>query len=138
MPGCEPWFDIDFINKLNSGEIKMWEYNSNVFNPTETAIFRNDPFRRATGNRSDPQYIKFRKFLKCQAMQHTSTIYHPVGTARMGPATDKRSVVDSKLRVLGVQGVRIADASIMPEIVSGNTNAPSIMIGEKVSYNINN
>ena len=133
MPGCEPWFDLEFIQKLNNGTIKMWEYNSNLFNPTETAIYRSAPFR-ATGNRTDPQYIKFRKFLKCQAMQHTSTIYHPVGTARMGPANDRRSVVDNKLRVLGgIQGVRVADASIMPTIISGNTNAPSIMIGEKVS-----
>lgn len=52
----------------------------------------------------------------------------------MGPAGDPRSVVDNKLRLLGgVQGVRVADASIMPTIISGNTNAPSIMIGERVS-----
>lgn len=85
----------------------MWEYNSNVFNPTETALFKSGP--RPMRNRSNPEYIKFRKFLKCQAMQHTNTIYHPVGTARMGPANDRRSVVDNKLRVLGgIQGVRVA------------------------------
>ncbi|WP_187431060.1 GMC family oxidoreductase [Roseobacter fucihabitans] len=65
------------------------------------------------------------------ARNNTASIYHPTGTCKMG--NGEECVVDAQLKVHGIQGLRVADCSIMPEIVSGNTNAPAIMIGEKAS-----
>jgi choline dehydrogenase-like flavoprotein len=62
-----------------------------------------------------------------------TTIFHPVGTAKMGRPDDPLAVVDSRLRVIGVPGLRVVDASVMPRIVSGNTAAPTMMIAERAS-----
>lgn len=81
-------------------------------------------FRPDTSVTSDEEILEW--------VRNTSTtIYHPTGTCKMG--SDKMAVVDARLRVHGITGLRIADCSIMPEIVSGNTNAPAMMIGEKIS-----
>ena len=60
-----------------------------------------------------------------------TTIFHPVGTAKMGLTSDPNAVTDARLRVLGIEGLRVIDASVMPTITSGNTNAPTMMIAEK-------
>ena len=62
-----------------------------------------------------------------------TTIFHPVGTCRMGRADDGDAVVDPELRVRGVAGLRIADASVMPTITSGNTNSPTLMMAERAA-----
>lgn len=73
------------------------------------------------------------KYWRCSLKHMVSTTYHPTSTCKMGPPSDPSAVVDSRLKVHGVQGLRVVDASVMPNIVSGNTNAPSIMIGERAS-----
>lgn len=73
------------------------------------------------------------EYLECYVRHMTTTLFHPVGTARMGNAAvgPEASVVDAELRVHGVRNLRVVDASVMPDIVSGNTNAATIMIAEK-------
>lgn len=68
--------------------------------------------------------------------EHVESAYHPCGTARMGRASDPMAVVDSECRVIGVQGLRVADSSIFPQVTNGNLNGPSIMTGEKAADHI--
>ena len=67
------------------------------------------------------------------ARNTAGTIFHPSGTTKMGPATDPSAVVDAELRVHGCEGLRVVDCGVMPTLVSGNTNAPVVMIAEKAA-----
>lgn len=83
-------------------------------------------YRPQAGVQSDDEILAF-----CR--QYATTIFHPSGTARMGPASDPGAVVDARLRVHGITGLRVVDCAIMPTLVSGNTNVPTIMIAEKAA-----
>jgi choline dehydrogenase-like flavoprotein len=87
------------------------------------APYRGRPLRHA-GIETDAQ-------IEQTLRERSDTIYHPVGTCRMGP--DAQSVVDAQLRVRGIEALRVVDASIMPTVIGGNTNAPTIMIAEKAA-----
>ena len=72
-------------------------------------------------------------YWECYVRYLAVTVYHHCGTCKMGAENDSTSVVDPNLRVKGIQGLRVADASIFPNVTSGNTNAPTIMVGEKAA-----
>jgi 5-(hydroxymethyl)furfural/furfural oxidase len=87
-----------------------------------------------TGHSVDlPLLIKDRAALAAHLRENVAGVFHPVGTCRMGRADDADAVVDSAGRVYGVEGLRVADASIMPNVMAGNTNLPVIMAAEKIA-----
>ncbi|CAL8089944.1 unnamed protein product [Orchesella dallaii] len=96
------------------------------------------PFRKLNATFSDTPIpgcegftFKSTEYWECYIRYFSTTLWHPVGSCRMGKADDPRSVVDPKLRVLNTRNLRVIDASVMPVIVNANTNAPTIMIAEK-------
>ena len=88
--------------------------------------FKPQEFRPGLQFQSDEELAKL-------AGDIASTIFHPVGTTKMGTVDDSMAVVDARLRVLGIRGLRVVDAGVMPTITSGNTNAPTLMIAEKAA-----
>lgn len=96
----------------------------NLVNTSKLSSFVEEELRPGLAVATDAELLE-------HARKTAETIYHPVGTCKMGPDSDAGAVVDARLRVRGVEGLRVADASIMPIISSGNTAAPAFMIGEK-------
>ena len=100
-----------------------------IFNQPAFTEYRGDEIQPGTGIQTDDQIDAFIR-------DHAESAYHPCGTARMGAITDPMAVVDPDLKVIGVEGLRVADSSTFPRITNGNLNAPSIMVGEKAAEHI--
>jgi choline dehydrogenase len=110
-------FDLKMM--LECAKLSRTLFAQKAFDP-----YRGAPIFPARSDLSDAELIEF---VRAKA----ESVYHPVGTCRMGD--DESAVVDSQLRVRGVQGLRVIDASVMPSLIGGNTNAPTIMIAERAS-----
>ena len=95
-----------------------------IFESETFKKYQPEEFRPGINFQSDEEIIQ-------AASEHAQTIFHPVGTCKMG--NDSTSVVSNKLKVHNIENLRVVDASIMPNITSGNTNAPTIMIAEKAA-----
>ena len=104
----------------------------NAFRMTRKIVLETEAFAKYQPEEHKPGLrARNEEDLVAAAGQLGTTIFHPVGTCKMG--RDDRAVVDDRLKVHGIDGLRVVDASVMPTITSGNTNAPTIMIAEKAS-----
>ena len=124
--GDKPRIEANYLSDPDGFDLKMLiecaRISLEIFAQPAFDAYRGAPIFPAQLPRSEADLIAF-------VRDKAQTVYHPVGTCRMG--NDEAAVVDPQLRVRGVEGLRVVDASIMPRITTGNTNAPTIMIGEK-------
>ncbi len=122
-PFHAPRIDPNFLSEESDGKILIEGYKltRNIMEQHSLAPYRGKTLYPAA---SDEEILH-------RIQQRTDTVYHPVGSCRMG--TDEMAVVDPYLRVHGIENLMVADASIMPQIISGNTNAPTMMIAEQAA-----
>jgi choline dehydrogenase-like flavoprotein len=124
-PEAAPLIDPDFYGEPEDLEamVRGFKLSRRIVDAPALASWRTKELYTAAV-RSDEE-------IRACLRERSDTIYHPVGTCRMG--TDALAVVDPQLRVRGVEGLRVVDASVMPDLIGGNTNAPTIMIAEKAA-----
>jgi choline dehydrogenase-like flavoprotein len=125
-PMAKPLIDPNFLGERDDVDrlVRGVKLMRRILQQPTLASLGAKELPNSAGATSDEQIEQF-------VRNHADTIYHPVGSCRMGPGA--MDVVDHELRVKGVAGLRVVDASIMPQVVSGNTNAPTIMIAEKAA-----
>jgi choline dehydrogenase len=128
-PHVQPHIDINLLDdpedlaKMRDGVRRAWALLTSPEIAEVTAAIL----------RPDAATVEDDGALEAYLRANVSHLVHPVGTCKMGPATDPMAVVDQHGRVHGVPGLRVADASIMPDLVRANTNLTAIMIGERVA-----
>ena len=127
-PAADPRIQFNYLSHPDD-----WEEWRTCIRLTRE-IFAQDAFKPFVKHEIQPgPEVQTDAQLDAAIRDHVESAYHPCGTCRMGAADDPRAVVDPEARVIGVEGLRVADSSIFPRITNGNLNAPSIMVGEKVS-----
>ncbi|MFN3311106.1 MAG: GMC family oxidoreductase, partial [Thermomonas sp.] len=126
--GDRPLIDPNYLGDPEGFDLKMMvecaKLSLELLAQKAFAPYRGAPIFPKALPRSEADFIAF-------VRQRAETVYHPVGTCRMG--SDEAAVVDPLLRVRGVDGLRVVDASVMPDLPGGNTNAPTIMIAERAA-----
>ena len=126
-PYSQPEIDPNFLSHPDdiSTMIKAWK--------KQYSMLMSDSFSDILAESLYPVDPNDDRAIEKDIRQRADTQYHPVGTCKMGPSSDEMAVVDNRLCVHGVVGLRVIDASIMPSLIGGNTNAPTIMIAEKAA-----
>ena len=127
-PRMDARIEANYLSDAEGFDLKMMlecaKLSRELFAQKAFDPYRGAPIHPARNDLSDSEMIDF---IRAKA----ESVYHPIGTCRMG--NDEDSVVDTQLRVRGVDGLRVIDASVMPSLIGGNTNAPTIMIAERAS-----
>lgn len=129
-PLIYPNYMSDENDEDMSTMLKSINFVTNLLNTTPFKRYNLKLFQSNIPNCNNYQFM-CENYWRCVLRNLGATIYHPAGTCKMGPETDNTTVVNPRLQVHGIKGLRVMDASVMPIITSGNTNVPSIMIGEK-------
>ena len=127
-PKAHPLIDANYLAERRDLETLMAgvKMSREIFAQPAFDPYRADEFQPGAGVKNDAE-------LEHWIRGRCETIYHPVGSCKMGPDNDAMAVVDNQCRVRGLEGLRVVDASVMPTLIGGNTNAPTIMIAERVA-----
>src|SRR5436305_4592973 len=127
-PLAHPLIDANYLAERKDLDtlIDGVKMGREIFAQSGLDPYRADEYAPGAAVRTDAEIEQWVR-AKCE------TIYHPVGTCKLGPDNDAMAVVDNQCRVHGLGGLRVVDASVMPTLIGGNTNAPTIMIAERVA-----